>query len=119
VRFALVDVAAGDLDRVRAALARALPGGRRDARRAEPRLVIADSPEALAFRWARLSGAARAGVVSALGDVVVEAVVLGAPGPRTDAAARLAAALGAHVVRLESAAVPEAAGGGGRSGAPR
>ena len=53
-----------------------------------------------AFHWARLAGAPRAGEVSRLSEVVVDAVVLSARSLRASSTARLAAALGALVVTL-------------------
>lgn len=98
IRVALVDVEAAGLDLWRDALAAA--GGATSRASAEVRLVIADSTADLAWRWGALAHTPCAGEVAALGEQVTDAVVIGAHSPRADAAAHLAAALGARVVRL-------------------
>jgi hypothetical protein len=104
VRVALVDPEPEDLDGFRHALADALPEGEPAARTAEVRLVIAPAADAVAWRWAALAHAARAGEVAALAGAVLEAVVVSGRSPRANAAARLAAALGSRVVELHGAA---------------
>jgi len=103
LRVALVDLDWADLDAFRGALASALERAGDDPARAQSariRLVVAPGPDAPSFHWARLAGAPRAGEVSRLSEVVVDAVVLSARSPRASSTARLAAALGALVVTL-------------------
>ena len=103
LRVALVDLDWADLDAFRGALASALEHDGDDPARAaaaQVRLVVAQGPDAPSFHWARLAGAPRAGEVSRLSEVVVDAVVLSARSPRASSTARLAAALGALVVTL-------------------
>ena len=100
VRVALVDLDAARLDGFRDVLAHELAGGEAAARAAEVRLVIADDATALPWRWAALAGVPRAGEVAALGEVVVDGVLIAAESPRAPACARLAAALGARVLAL-------------------
>jgi hypothetical protein len=100
IRIALVDLDAERLDRFRDALAGALADGVDAARAAEVRLVVADDPRALPWRWAALAGVARAGELAALSEVVVDGVVVAAESVRAPACARLAGALGAHLLRL-------------------
>jgi hypothetical protein len=54
----------------------------------------------------------RAGEVAALAALVVDGVLVADESPRADACARLAAALGAHVLRLPAVADVAAAPGG-------
>ena len=103
LRVALVDLDWADLDTFRGALASALEHAGDDPARAQSarvRLVVAPGPDAPLFHWARLAGAPRAGEVSRLSEVVVDAVVLSARSPRASSTARLSAALGALVVTL-------------------
>jgi len=103
LRVALVDLDWADLDAFRGALAAALERAGDDPARAHAarvRLVVAPGPDAPSFHWARLAGAPRAGEVSRLSEVVVDAVVLSARSPRAASTARLSAALGALVVTL-------------------
>ncbi len=107
LRLALVDLDWSGLDGFRAALDAALRDGGHDpvaASDAEVRLAIAEGPEAPTFQWARLAGVPRAGEVARLGEVVVDAVMVSAAGPRAAQAARLAASLGALVVALPASA---------------
>src|SRR5688572_5490396 len=99
-RVALVDVGLDALDLWREEVARACALGPDAARRAEVRLVVDADAAGAGWRWAGLAGVARAGEVAALGSTVLDAVVIAAESPRAAAAARLAAALGARVVRL-------------------
>ena len=108
MRVALVDLEPEELDGFRSALARALPEGENAAREADVRLVIADRPDALAWRWASLARAVRAGEVAALAGMVLDVVVVSAHSARATATARLAAALGCRVIALESAQAREA-----------
>jgi hypothetical protein len=112
VRVALVDLDAARLDGFRDDLARALSGGVEAARAAEVRLVVAADAAALPWRWAALAGVPRAGEVAALAALVVDGVLVADESPRADACARLAAALGAHVLRLPAVADVAAAPGG-------
>jgi hypothetical protein len=113
---ALVDLDYAELDAFRAALADRLaalgedPG---DALRARVRLVLGESATAEAFAWAGLAGVPRAGEAGRLGEVVVDAVLIGARSPRKDAVSRLAAALGARVLVM-----PERAAQGAREARP-
>src|SRR5262245_40735290 len=103
LRVALVDLDWADLDAFRPALASALAQAGDDPARAASarvRLVVAQGPDAPSFQWAKLAGAPRAGEVSRLSEVVVDAVILSARSPRASLTARLSAALGALVVSL-------------------
>lgn len=120
IRVALVDLDGPRLDHYRDALAGALAEGGDAARGAEVRLVVSADATALPWRWAALAGVPRAGEVAALSEVVVDGVLVAAESPRADACARLAAALGARVLRLPagnspaSAAAPDDGAAGGR-----
>jgi len=97
LRLALVDLDAARLDRARAAVAgHALD----DAHEARVRLVVSPDRHTVPWRWAALAGVPRAGEVAALAETVVDVVLVADESPRADACARLAAALGARVVRL-------------------
>jgi hypothetical protein len=111
VRVALVDLDAARLDGFRDDLARALSGGAEAARGAEVRLVVAADAAELPWRWAALAGVPRAGEIAALAGIVVDGVLVAEESPRAPACARLAAALGARVLRLP--AVPAGAAGPG------
>ena len=97
LRLALVDLDAARLDRARATVAgHALD----DAHAARVRLVVSPDPHTVPWRWAALAGVPRAGEVAALAETVVDIVLVAEESPRADACARLAAALGARVLRL-------------------
>jgi hypothetical protein len=103
IRVALVDFDAARLDGFREALARALASGETAARGVEVRLVISPDATDLPWRWAALAGVPRAGEIAALSEVVVDGVLVAAESPRAKATARLASALGAHVLALPAA----------------
>lgn len=96
LRVALVDLELEDLDTFREAMG----DGREAADRARVGLAIAPGRESALWRWAALGGIPRSGEIAALGEVVVEAVVIGASSPRRAAAVGLARALGAAVISL-------------------
>jgi hypothetical protein len=106
IRVALVDFDAARLDGFRDALARALAGGEGAACGVEVRLVICPDATALPWRWAALAGVPRAGEIAALSEVVVDGVLVAAESPRAAATARLASALGAHVLHLPAEDAP-------------
>ena len=58
------------------------------------------------WRWAALAGVPRAGEVAALAETVVDVVLVADESPRADACARLAASLGARVLRLPAREEP-------------
>ena len=103
VRVALVDLDAARLDGFRDVLARELAGGEAAARAADVRLVVAADAAALPWRWAALAGVPRSGEIAALGEVVVDGVLVAAESPRLSACARLAGALGARVLTVPAA----------------
>lgn len=103
-RLALVDLDAARLDRVRALVAMHVAGD--GLREPDVRLVVSPDRTALPWRWAALAGVPRAGEVAALAETVIDVVLVADESPRADSCARLAAALGARVLR-----VPASAGG--------
>ncbi len=97
-RLALVDLDAAQLDRVRTVVAAHVGGENRIA--PEVRLVVSPDRTTLPWRWAALAGVPRAGEVSALAETVIDIVLVADESPRADACARLAATLGARVLRV-------------------
>ena len=103
LRVALVDLDARGLDAFRAVLGAADAPRDDDAGRPrgiEVRFVVDRAADGVLFRWARLAGVPRAGEIAALGGAIVDAVLVGGASPRTQAAVRLAASLGARVAVL-------------------
>ncbi len=97
-RLALVDLDAARLDRVRTVVA--THAARENRTEAEVRLVVSPDRTTLPWRWAALAGVPRAGEVAALAETVIDIVLVADESPRADACARLAAALGARVLRV-------------------
>ena len=100
LRLALVDLDAARLDRARAAVTGPSSAGAQEAQEAMVRLVVSPDRMAVPWRGAALAGGPRAGEDAALAETVVDVVLVADESPRADACARLAAALGARVVRL-------------------
>jgi hypothetical protein len=100
LRLALVDLDAARLDRARAVVAAHGDDGGGDAPDAQVRLVVSPDRTTVPWRWAALAGVPRAGEVAALAETIVDVVLIADESPRADVCARLAASLGARVLRV-------------------
>jgi len=98
LRLALVDLDAARLDRARAVVA--AHGAAGDAPEAQVRLVVSPDRTTVPWRWAALAGVPRAGEVAVLAETIIDIVLVADESPRADVCARLAASLGARVLRV-------------------